>query len=471
MDGRKKRPGRRKNPHPGVILRAPSGEHVVWRGQWRDADNGRQTSMRLDPLEYPTAEKRTEWAIAKAKQLVRRKLDIDAGADVFHGTELERAVEQYYENAQLRDSTRALYKLATDEFLRWARARGVRSTKDLRPARLASFRDYLLAQRKHGYERAEKGRKASRKAGGEKLSAASINWKLRAIKTVLNYLRTHGLVPLTSDAIALGLKAVKGTKDPITFLRQHECQKLLEAALRHDQATARTRAGTIEPRYSPIAPFVATVLLGGFRVGEALALRWDQVDLSTVDADGALMGMITLKGDGTKTGHGRVVSLEVSPTLRRMLAAMKLRAGESTHVFGGKAPLAKSAVEAARRRLVGEVPQKPRKQDAKRVRKAEVVADYGAPKGFSWQMARSTCATFQCNAPAIFGAAAAHKSAKRLGHSITVSERFYADELSVSRTATTLEEAMGIDALMELVIAGVGGEAVDATNVVRLVVG
>jgi integrase len=459
----------RRNPHQGVTLIAPSGEHKAWRAKWRDPDDGRQIAAKLDALAVPTAEARRGWAIAKAKQIAKRKLDIEHGADPVQGSDLEDAVKDFHKSAanRLRESTLALYKLATDEFVSWAHSRGIRSTRDLKAPRLHNFHDYLLAQRKSDYVRG--GSRGQRKAGTGRLSAATINWRLRAVKALLNKLREAGKVPLTSDAITASLKATKGDQDAIVYLKQHECQQLLAAASRHDAATVRTREGLTLPRYEPIAPLVATVMLGGFRVSEALALRWEQVDLDVLDADRKPRGAITLKGEGTKTKKGRVVSLEVTPQLRALLAAMKERRGERAYVFGqaGDVPMPKPAAEAARRRLVGSTPPSKRKAEPLRKRK-ELPVGYGAPPSFSWQALRATTATFQCNAPAVFGSAAAFKSAKRLGHSIAVSERFYADELSVSRTATTLEQAMGVEDLMAQVIADASAGAREASNVVRL---
>jgi hypothetical protein len=40
---------------------------------------------------------------------------------------------------------------------------------------------------------------------------------------------------------------------------------------------------------------------------------------------------------------------------------------------------------------------------------------YDAPVTFTWQILRRTCGTFLTNAPGIFGAASAYRSAKQLG--------------------------------------------------------
>ncbi|HKU39133.1 MAG TPA: tyrosine-type recombinase/integrase [Polyangiales bacterium] len=219
------------------------------------------------------------------------------------------------------------------------------------------------------------------------------------------------------------------------FLTPAQLQKLMEAAMRHDAATfeetrdehaGRRQRGTT-PRYRPIAPFAAFLLLTGCRRGEALGLTWNDVNLDAVDAQGKIVGEIRLKTENTKTHHARTIGLEVSPALRALLAAMKLRAGPATGpllVFGGAQPYTVDLVEAARSRLTNE---------------------FGAPK-FDWQTLRSTCATYLTNAPGIFGAATVFMSARQLGHSVMVAERHYLGvHRGIPQDARTLEHAMHVD--------------------------
>ena len=213
-----------------------------------------------------------------------------------------------------------------------------------------------------------------------------------------------------------------------------ELKRLIAAALRHDAETfAETRdehmglrpRGTT-PRYDPIAPFTAFLLVTGCRRGEALGLRWCDVDLDAPDHEGKLVGEIRLKAAATKTKHARTIGMEVSPALRTMLKAMRLRsaAGEGGFVFGGKQGYTPDLIESARARLIEE---------------------YGAPK-FDWQMLRSTCATYLTNAPGIFGAATVFLSARQLGHSVAVAERHYLGvHRGIARDARTLEAAMQIE--------------------------
>jgi integrase len=138
-----------------------------------------------------------------------------------------------------------------------------------------------------------------------------------------------------SDALADILKALPVAHEQPEYLAPAALGKLLQAALRHDAATfAETRAehAGLHPRgstrrYAPIAPFVAFVLLTGCRRGEALGLTWTDVDLEGRDAQGRTVGEIKLRAEHTKTHRARTIGLEVSPALRALLAALKLRAG------------------------------------------------------------------------------------------------------------------------------------------------
>lgn len=196
----------------------------------------------------------------------------------------------------------------------------------------------------------------------------------------------------------------------------------MEAALRHDAETfATTREehagkGTpgTTPCYTPIAPYIVVALSGGFRSHELASLRWCDVDLESDE--------ITLGASYTKTKNARRITLAETPALPALLAAMKLGAGNALYVWGHE-PYRHDLAESARKRLV---------------------KDYAAPE-FTWHDLRRTCGTFLTCAPAIYGAASAFMSAKRLGHSVIVSEKHYAGSVTnIPATATTLEAALGI---------------------------
>jgi hypothetical protein len=497
---RKKR--RIRSPHPGVVLIKPNpaDRHTYWRARFVDPDTGRSSKLRLDPFALPTAEARRSWAILKSKTLASRRMELESGAPRTTGTTLNDAIERYFA-AHVRLSARSKldYGAALNKLVKWAEGAGVQSADELTRPKLISFREQLVNECKRVVvkspaprptKEADRRRAVTAKRGGRQATTRlrapeTVNGELRKVRTVLGYLRRLDLLPrLRDDDLRDALKRLPAAVERIEFLQPHACQQLLEAALRHDaELFAATRAehrrmhkrdrsaahaaicGAVSktglrladvdgdvtctgcralmsvaarpvattPRYEPIAPFVAFVLLTGMRLTEALEVEWHQVELDALDGDGRKVGEIHLAGAEVKTKRARTVGLEVSPALRALLAALKLKAGGASSVFG----LSDGQADAA----------------AKRIKQT-----YGAPKTFGWQVLRRTCGTFLTNAPGIFGAASAYRSAKQLGHSVAVAERHYLGLVrGIPREARTLEAAMQIEAVMGRVVAAVGG--------------
>jgi integrase len=172
------------------------------------------------------------------------------------------------------------------------------------------------------------------------------------------------------------------------------------------------------------------------RFNEALQLDWRQVDLKALDEDGRAVGEVHLAGAGTKTKRARTVGLEVSPALQALLARLHELTGGRGRVFGFSEGVAEAA--------------------AKRLR-----ARFGAPAEFTWQILRRTCGTYLTNAPGVFGAASAYRSAKQLGHSVIVAEKHYLGVVrGIPRTARTLEAALQIEDQVQFVRDSVGRSGV-----------
>lgn len=391
--------------------------------------------MKLDPLALGTAEARREWAIKKARSLARRRMELESGAARGTGTAFATAVGKYYEaHQQLRPRTLAEYKSATDKLLAWAERNGVQSADDLTRAKLLNFRETIVNTPKQRV--AKRGRRGAFRETRERRAPATINRELRGVRVVLGYLAELDLLPKIHEGdLRRALKKLALTIDPPTFLRPPEIGALLEAALAHDtEMFAETRAehagdgdrgGTA--RYEPVAPFVATVLLTGMRLSEALNLTWAQVDLQALDHDGKPVGEIRLAGGDTKTKRARAIDLAVSPMLRELLVALRETSRKKGKVFALTYDCAGSS--------------------AKRLR-----TKHEAPTSFSWQVLRSTCGTYLTNAPGIFGAASAYRSARQLGHSVAVAERHYLGTIRILPSSKTLEDAMGAGAPLRRVI-------------------
>ena len=141
--------------------------------------------------------------------------------------------------------------------------------------------------------------------------------------------------------------------------------------------------------------FVRVLLLTGMRGGECRGLKPAQV-----------RGTVIQLGRETKTKKPRTIDLSVSPSVVELLAD-----------FRGWG-FTKEQLRYLRRKLHPWV---------------------------TFQRLRVTCGSYLTCAPAIYGGASAFMSAKRLGHSVQVSEDHYAGHvLGIPATAKTLEEAMGL---------------------------
>jgi integrase len=426
-----------RSPHPGVVLKRrtlPSGA-TAWRARFTDPDSGRETYLTLDPLALPTHEAQRLWAIRKAKEIAKRAMDLEAGAPKRFDKPFADAIDEYKEHARkrLRARTVVVYSEGIGRFNAWAEREGIKSPAELTAPRLASFREHLVGLNRAASKRG--GRRGERQETSAKRSAFTINCQIRATKTMLNAWRVAGLLPsLTRDGISDAMKALPVRREQAEYLVPVQLQRLIAAAVRHDAekfaATRQEHAGLrplgTTPRYEPIAQFTVFLLLTGCRRGEGLGLRWCDVDFDAVDQAGSAVGEIRLRASATKMKHARTIGLEVSPGLRVMLKALKLRAGarDNDFVFGTRAAYTHDLVESARARLI---------------------EDFGAPK-FDWQMLRSTCATYLTNAPGIFGSATVFLSARQLGHSVAVAERHYPGvHRGMAREARTLEAAMQIE--------------------------
>ncbi len=419
-----------------VLIKPDPARRIGWRARYVDPDTGRTVKETLDAVVLTTTEAREDWAVRKSKALAQRRLELEGGATRATGTQLADAIGTYFrDHPQLRESTRALYRTAADRLLEWASRNGIRKGDDLTRASLLAFRASRLRVKLAAP--IAKGKRGARGEAAAPRKPSTVNVELRAVRAILGYLRRLGLTArLTSDDLRDGLQPLDAPRERLECMKPAELQRLLEAALRHDGATFKeTRsehAGDGEPgstlRYEPISPFVAFVLLTGMRLDEALTLTWSQVDLDALDHGGEKVGEIRLT-TATKTHKPRDVGLEVSPALRALLAALHERSGKGS-VFG----LSRGEARAAARRLV---------------------SDFDAPE-FSWQVLRQTCGSYLTNAPVIFGAASAYRSAKQLGHSVQVAERHYVGLVrGIPREARTLEAAMGIEQHVEAITAAI----------------
>lgn len=428
--------------HRGLVLMKPNPKgRTGWRARFVDPESppdAPRFKYESLPLDLTTAEQREKWARTRARELADRRTEITLGAPRDTGATLTSVVGEYYQAHQkLRPRTLLAYKGATNKLLAWATKAGIDSADELTRGALMKFRASLHHDPKR--TRAAGGKRGEVVDTDKPRSAYSINREIRGVRTVLGWLVDADRLPrLKHDDLRRALKRTQITRERIRYLKPAELQKLLESALAHDADTfALTReehagereAGTT-PKYTPVAPFTAFLLLSGCRLGEAVDLEWRQVDLDALDEKGLEVGEVRLEGETIKTKMHRDVDLSVSPALRALLVAMRPEdVAPAASVFG----LSRGEAEAAGKRLK---------------------AEYAAPKAFTWQALRRTCGTYLTNAPGIFGAASAYRSARQLGHSVQVAEKHYLGLVrGIPREAHTLEVAMQIGEVLSNVSA------------------
>jgi integrase len=429
---------RSRGSTPGVkvlLLRTPAGT-PFHQARWRDPDSGRLVCRSLEALGVTSAEARRTWALAKSRELERRKDAIREGAQPRADLPLQQAIDDYLRTAEatLRRSTFVGYEATLKLFSEWAAAVGIKRTSEISGRSLALFRAHLIA-RPNGKSK-KGGRRGERAETQQRCSSRTINKHMTGLHTALRSFVRLGATPaLNRDVISDSMQRLPTPRPRPEYLSHEELRQLLEAALAHDAATFRMtrlekdgrQVPGRTPRYEAIAPILTFLLLSGARRGEALQLEWIDVHLGARDERGAVVGEIVVRAESSKTKVERVIDLGVAPALQRLLLAIRAGSDGSASVFG----LTRDLIVTAMRRLI-------------RV--------FRAPD-FTWQQLRVTCATTLVNAPGIYAGAATFREAKQLGHSVAVAEKHYIGVLrGIDPSARTVEAAMGIEDLVDRVI-------------------
>lgn len=407
---------RTRTAHPGVKLKliARTG---VWVARYIDPITNAERQESFKRLDKTSEEARRDWAIDKAAYIAKVRADLSAGKVIVTSTSFDSAVKTYLEGLTRKaPKTVAIYGVALEHLKAWARRAGVPHVEALEPRHLAALTKYLhnlKAKVNAGHDR--KARKVSKRP----LAGNSVNQFVRGIRTFLQDCREQDKTPhLTGDHVRERLKFADTEDSAPNFLKAADVRALLEACHRHDAATYIRHRWKQGVNYPAITSFVTACLLTGCRFGELAGLRWSSVDLAA--------GVIDLKAADVKTRKARKITLRETPALWALLERMKLQAGDARFVFGDSGPLQRSQAEPCRKRMI---------------------KSFGAP-AFSWHDLRRTAGSFLTCAPGIYGGASAFLSAKRLGHSVTVAERYYVGAVTVPPDARTLEAAMGIDGLL-----------------------
>lgn len=425
---------RKARKHPGVVLLPADPKARTWhRARYSDPDSGKTIRKTLDRA-LRTRAQREDYACRLSDKLARRRLELESGKPRTTGTPFADAIARYYKaHPNLRPKAVTTYKAGTAKLVRFAAERRIRTVDDMDRRKLMLFREQIVNEPKR-YNAAE-GRRGAKRTNGDRRSAASVNRELRAVSTCLRYLIDCDLFArLTTDDVRRACKPLKATAERKKFLRPAQIKKLLAAALRHDADTfkaTRTEHRGEAPtgttaKYPAIAPFVLYTLLTGCRLGEALRLQWEAVDLEDGDIH---------IGTESKTSLPRDIDIAPSPALGRLLAAQRLATGGVGSVWR----LTEGEAGAAMDRLRNE---------------------YNAPPTFTYQVLRVTTQSFIASAPSVYGSASIFLAARRGGHSVAVCEKNYAGAVkNISPEARSIEAAMGIEREADQVIASIAAPA------------
>jgi len=414
--------------HPGVWILNPSGRHG-YRLKFRDADGRLSRSgkplkdARFQRDTKASAKAREDAAVRKHNELLREKIKLEDGGKRRHREPLADA-EQRFMKTLKAERTVETYGEGTKVFLQWAKKRQIRTTDDLTRGRLVDFREHLDTF---------------------DIAGSTFDKRLRAVKAMVRYwIDAELCARITYD----DLGRIKQKGEPVAervWLTPTQCRKMLEAAVRHDRAHVglNPRHATT-PRCPTVAPFVAYVLLSGARTSEALALDWSHVDLDALDVNGGKVGEVVVPATISKTKKRRAIGLGETPSLRRLLSALQLRSGsKSGPVWGFPATAAKRS-------------------------RYRMIEEFGSPE-FTFQRLRVTCDCYLNNSPGIYGGAAAFMAAKRLGHSVAISEKFYASAIrGIKPELRTLEQVLGITEQCDQIIRSVSDASRDHASVSRI---
>jgi hypothetical protein len=420
---RKLGPKRRKKTAGVSILSPQSKSRIPWRIAYIDPDapeRGRQ--RRPIPLEWRnTAELRQEYAGREADRIEERKRELARGATPMTGTVIAEARQQWLETT-LHEGTRKMHRNGTAAFEAWTAEQGTPTFDDLRRGHLGAFHDYLPTV----------AETVSTRNRWQINTGAFLKWAIAREK-----------VPFVAhDDVKRAFVHWPVPEGEIAPLTPAEIIRTLEAADRHDLDLLVPRTGPGRKRKQvPVLPLVIVTTLGGGRRKESVEFRREDFDPTVCGVDGVEVGAVKVRKEVGKGGKARTITLDYTPFLAGYLRRLQLATEPGERLCG----ITYSQAGVALERLKGE---------------------FGAPKSLTWQKLRQTASCYLTSAPGLFGSAAHIQSARRLGHTLKVADKFYLAALAgLSKDAVTLEDSMGItDTLTRVCAAASPGRASASRN-------
>lgn len=323
-----------------------------WRGQpyliYTDYSEGKPQEKRQSLAKYPKSEYARLIEDARIKEREELVEFVRTGTGSKHKTPLIETLKEFLEFIDRRKLTREenpearagisaktheLLSRSVNMFIDWlaARKRQALTTGELDANTLTEFFDHVATQT------TKLGNKAIRRR------AATINQYRRNLRTALRW--ANNLRPRRFhdfDALNDAFRPTRADADPPHAFSPETLRGFLKVALEREDpnrvVTIVRLKGRKQERFQQTAPADAAtpvsrlfllVTLTGCRVGEALGLKWNDVDLNR--------GRLTIRAQ--KTGRTRVFPLvgalegEVAPTFLQLLRQWRLQAGEREYVL------------------------------------------------------------------------------------------------------------------------------------------
>ncbi len=371
--------------------------------RWRDPVTGKQVQRDCEPLGLTNEDARRRWAVAKATELRKLRGQLELGSGAALRIDIEQSHRDYIASAS-NERTKLARIPALASVAEFLEKQGAKSVQDISAPMLAAWGNHVR-------------RPANPHAIGTR------NLHLSVVAAWLRSARELGQLPRCApEDIKSTLRRQQGARDPIEVLRPQQVRDVLRSCIAHDEAEREQ-----------VAPLALLLLLTGMRYREGAELVWGEVDLEAK--------AIRLPAARVKTKAARTVTLAECPSVLELLGTLRLRGGGGGRVFR----IERTRAEAMRRSTMG---------------------DYKAPQ-WDWRTLRRTCGSVIACA-GVLGPGSVFLAAKRAGHSVAIAERHYLGVYSdLPRDATTIEQALGIEAEAKAIVRTVAGVRSETLRVAR----
>ncbi|MBK8205283.1 MAG: tyrosine-type recombinase/integrase [Planctomycetes bacterium] len=333
---------KKKHRYPGIsVFKNKAGS---WYMKWTDPHTLKRHECSLKKLGFDTLEQADAYLLNASLELQdeRRRVRIHGRRELL-ATTWPVAIEAYLEHYKEMNGevSYARQEGALYAFRDWLRGDGRRfvTTGDVTRVALVSVHDHLARLKKR---QPRQGKRGANSMLNEPLSASSKNSYRAVIVALMNWLRRREYLRISSDDVRDAMPKFREEKKLPVEVPVETLRALVKAAVSNDLSMnfasrvdkraydVGERSDTATHTYKPLFPLVALLVLTGMRLGEALHLRWENVDLSgkriCVRADRQTNWQV-------KTRHERNIGFTDSPAVERLLFGLTLRRGASAYVL------------------------------------------------------------------------------------------------------------------------------------------